>query len=328
MDLDHLNRLKGACLGASILVNQCAGVKAGEHIAIIADYESLDIAEMLVGVCMARGADTNTLIMPTRTRHGEEPPALIRAAMAAADVAFQITRKSIAHTEATQFAKGEGTRIIVMPEYSMEMMLQGGLTANFEEQAPKCVQMKEHLTKARVAHLTSPLGTDLTMDLTGRMGRALTGLAREKGGYACPPNIEASIAPLEKKANGKLVVDLSIAGIGLLNEQVEIYFKNGRAERIEGGQEATILKEMLHNANDPTIYYIAELGIGMNPNAIASGRMLDDEGVYGSVHIALGSNKDFGGIHRSAGHIDNVLCRPTLELDGEIVLQDGVIFPE
>lgn len=327
MNLDSIHSISAGLLGGSVLVDQCAGVQKGEQIAIVADYESLDLAEIITGVCIARGAVANTLVMPIRARHGEEPPSAIRAAMAGSDVAFQITKRSIAHTEATQYAKGLGTRIIVMPEYSIEMFLAGGLTANFEKEAPRCERMRECLTSAKVAHLTSKAGSDLTMDLTGRPGRALTGLAKEKGGYACPPNIEASIAPLETKANGKIVVDCSIAGIGLLKEKVTIYFKDGQACKIEGGAEAVTLDKMLKDAKDPTIYSIAELGIGMNPNAIASGRMLDDEGFYGSVHVALGSNKDFGGINRSAGHIDNIMYAPTLDLDGKVVLKDGVIFP-
>jgi len=53
--------------------------------------------------------------------------------------------------------------------------------------------------------------------------------------------------------------------------------------------------------------------------------MLEDEGAFGSVHIALGSNADFGGQTKAARHIDLIISKSTLLLDDKPVLQDGQV---
>ena len=82
-------------------------------------------------------------------------------------------------------------------------------------------------------------------------------------------------------------------------------------------------KQILESANDHQVYNIGELGVGLNPKAKLCGLMLEDEGAFGSVHIALGSNADFGGKTKAARHIDLIISKATLILDGQTVLQNG-----
>jgi leucyl aminopeptidase (aminopeptidase T) len=44
--------------------------------------------------------------------------------------------------------------------------------------------------------------------------------------------------------------------------------------------------------------------------------------VIGTVHVAFGSNVGIGGVNVAGVHIDAVMLRPTVELDGEPVLED------
>jgi 2,5-dihydroxypyridine 5,6-dioxygenase len=250
---------------------------------------------------------------------------MVDAAMTKADMVFQPVSKSIAHTSATKRAREAGARVIVLPEYTEEMLISGGLEADFEAQKSLCEKMRDYLTNARNARVTTASGTDIAMSLEGRLGRALTGMARERGGYSSPPNIEASIAPVEGTAEGVIVANASISSIGLLSSPVTVSVKEGLAKEITGGVEAQKLKGILESANDPKVYNVGELGIGLNPKAKLCGLMLEDEGAYGSVHIALGSNADFGGSTRAARHIDLIISQSTLLLDGKPVLKDGQV---
>ena len=54
--------------------------------------------------------------------------------------------------------------------------------------------------------------------------------------------------------------------------------------------------------------------------------MLEDEGVYGTVHLGFGSNISFGGIVQSACHLDMVIKNPTLTVDGHEVVKDGIVI--
>ena len=311
--------------GSSKLVNVLAQVKKGEQVLIVTDFDTVSIARSLATACIAVGAEPTIMIMRPREAHGLEPPEMVAVAMTKADMVFQPVSKSIAHTSATKRAKEAGARLIVLPEYTEEMLISGGLEADFEAQKPLCEKMRDYLTGARKARLTTPSGTDITMSLEGRPGRALTGMARERGGYSSPPNIEASIAPVEGTAQGTIVADGSISSIGLLSTPVTISVKDGLAKEITGGKEAEKLKEILKSANDPKVYNIGELGIGLNPKAKLCGLMLEDEGAYGSVHIALGSNADFGGNTIAARHIDLIISKSTLLLDEKPVLKDGEV---
>ena len=311
--------------GSSKLVNVLAQVKKGEQVLIVTDFDTESIARSLATACIAVGAEPTIMIMRPREAHGLEPPEMVAVAMTKADMVFQPVSKSIAHTSATKMAKEAGARVIVLPEYTEEMLISGGLEADFEAQKPLCEKMRDYLTGARKARLTTPSGTDITMSLEGRPGRALTGMARERGGYSSPPNIEASIAPVEGTAQGIIVADGSISSIGLLSSPVTVVVKDGLAKEITGGKEAEKLKEILESANDPKVYNIGELGIGLNPKAKLCGLMLEDEGAYGSVHIALGSNADFGGNTRAARHIDLIITKSTLLLDEKPVLKDGKV---
>ena len=54
-----------------------------------------------------------------------------------------------------------------------------------------------------------------------------------------------------------------------------------------------------------------------------TGIMLDDEGVWGSVHIGIGSNLTLGGEIKAAVHYDLLMWGATIELDGTPILERG-----
>ncbi len=309
--------------GAKKVVDVCASVQQGERVLIVTDLKMMSVARSLASACVSRGAEPVIIAMTPRKAHGIEPPAPIVAAMAAADVVFEPTLKSIAHTAATNDARARGARVITMAEVTEEMLISGAIEADFEAQKPITETLREALTQASRARVYSDSGTDIEMSLEGRKGRALTGLARERGGYASPPGIEASIAPVEGTANGVVIVDASISGIGLISTPVTLKVEAGIARAIEGGEEAQKLRQVLEAANTPYAYHVAELGVGLNPKASLKGSLLEDESVFGTVHIALGSNADFGGTIKAGLHIDNIIWKPSLELDGKVVLENG-----
>ncbi len=310
--------------GAMKLVNICGGVKSGENVSIITDMVTLNVAKTLAKAAMDKEAGEVTIfIMEPRKAHGIEPPKPIAAAMKNSDVIFIPTLKSIAHTEATQKAKESGVRVVTIAEVTDDMLISGGIEANFEEQAVITKKIASMLTVAKKAELFTKKGTKLSLNLEGRTGRAITGLATQPGGYASPPNIEASIAPIEEDTNGVIVIDGSISGIGLVSSPVKIIFEKGRAVKIEGGPEADKLKSTLASTGDPNVYFAAEFGLGLNPFCTPKGLLLEDEGTFGSAHIALGSNIDFGGKLRTPLHIDNIMCNVSVKLDKTLVFEEG-----
>ena len=85
------------------------------------------------------------------------------------------------------------------------------------------------------------------------------------------------------------------------------------------------LKRDLDSKNDPNVYNVAEMGIGLNPQCRFCGFMLEDEGVLGSVHIGIGTSITLGGAVRAACHYDLIMTGATVAADGKTLLRDGAV---
>jgi len=160
------------------------------------------------------------------------------------------------------------------------------------------------------------------MPVEGREPHASSGLFREKGLWGNLPTGEAYLAPLEGLSTGVVVVDGSMASIGMVDEPIRIAVQDGCATEIAGGESARRLVELLepHGRDGRTV---AEFGIGTNDKAILTGVILEDEKVMGTIHIAFGDNKSMGGSVRVASHLDGLVKRPTVWFDDRLVMEDG-----
>jgi leucyl aminopeptidase (aminopeptidase T) len=310
--------------GARTIVETCAGVKAGESVLIITDTNLVNIAEVLAMAVKERDAEPILAVMIPRKGHSEEPPACLAEAMKKADVVLTPVSTSITHTRAMKEAAAAGSRAIVMTAFTEDLLIRGGIQADFRKQKPICLEVARRFQEAKTVRLTSPAGTSLSMRKEGRKGNALYCLV-ERGEFSTVPTIEANFSPLEGTAEGLIVADASIPylGIGVLKEPVKCLVKKGLIVEIEGGYQAEILKRDLESRKDPNSYNIAELGLGLNPESRMTGVMLDDEGVLGSVHIGIGSNITLGGNIKAAIHYDLLMWGATLELDGRVILDKG-----
>jgi leucyl aminopeptidase (aminopeptidase T) len=323
MDLRENLMLKGAMR----LARDCGSVTAEDTVIVVCDYESFEVANEVAKSCLALGACTNMLVMEPTERHGAPVPEMVGAAMEKATAAFLVTTKSMSHTPAVKMARAAGCRIITMPEVFPHMLIHGAIEADFPARSIVANKVKNMLTAARTARIVNPdNGTDISFVLEGRTGRALDGIAKEPGSFACPPNIEGCLAPVEEKTNGVYVVNASIAGVGAITEPVKVTVKDGVIVSIEGGADAEKLRDILTKPNNPNCFRIGELGIGLNPCAIPCGSLLEDEAPLGTVHIAAGNNaSNFPGGQVSAPvHIDMIAKDATVYIDDVALLKNGV----
>ena len=182
-------------------------------------------------------------------------------------------------------------------------------------------------TQGDTLRLTSPRGTDLRFSILNRRANVLTNIP-EPGELAPVPDIEVNVVPVEGTAVGKLVADASIPylGIGILREPIICTVEGGFITAIEGGEQAEVLEKDLKSHDDHNCYNVAELGVGLNPNARLTGVMLEDEGVLGTIHIGIGTNHTLGGKIVAPIHYDLLMWEPTIEIDGEIVQKSREIL--
>ena len=312
--------------GARTIVEVCAGTKPGEKAVIVTEPCMLSMAEAMAAAVIAAGAEPVITVLTPRSADGQEPPEPVAAAMKASNVFFNVVRTSITHTRATRDAAAAGSRGMMMTQFSEEMLMGGGINADFRAIAPQCEAVAKALEGSETIHLTTPHGTDLTFSARGRRGNALTCLI-EPGMFTTVPTIEANVSPLEGTAEGTIVADASIPyiGIGLLKAPITFKVEKGMIVSITGGSQADILKRNWESKNDPLVYNVAEMGIGLNPECRFIGYMLEDEGVYGSVHIGTGTNITLGGVIKAACHYDLIMTGATIVADGRYVLKDGKV---
>ena len=246
--------------------------------------------------------------------------------MATADVIFALPRMSIAHTRARAAASARGARFLSLPDYGHDVLERDALRTDFRALAPLADAFGRSLADAHTLRLTTAAGTDLTMSSTGRSANSAPGFVRGPGDLASPPDAEANVPIAEDRTNGRLVVDGSIPcpEIGLLVSPVQLEITAGRITAIEGELAAT-LTSILDAIGDPRTRIAAELGVGLNPRAELCGRMLEDEGTRGTVHVGFGSNITIGGHNGPAFHLDMIVRRATLTANGTALLSNGEV---
>ena len=312
--------------GVRKILEVCCGLKAGERVVIVTDYAMGRIAEVLAAGCAEMGADPVVVCMTPREVDGAEPPETVAAAMASADLALTPVSRSISHAAATRAALERGARVLALSDFREEMFYEGGIRADFPAIRPTCDRVAQLLTEAREAHLTSAAGTDVRMDLRGRKGNSHSCMVVTPGVFSAFPNIEANISPVEGTSEGIILIDGSIPNfrLGVMREPVRFEVKRGMITGVSGGEQANRLERLLRERGNLEVFNIAQLAVGLNPECRElTGQMTNDHGTLGTAHIGIGTSENLGGHTRAGLHFDGILRRPTLELDGARILDDG-----
>jgi leucyl aminopeptidase (aminopeptidase T) len=313
-----MGALESAALTA---VRDCLGIKPTEILLVLTDPRASGLARVLAEAARPLAREVITMEYTERELNGQEPPPPVPATMAAVDAVLAVTTKSVTHTAARRAATAAGTRVATMPGITEDCLIRT-MNADYNAIAGRTLRVTEKLSRARVAHLTTRLGTDLTIPIEGITAIPSTGLILERGQWGNLPSGEAYLRPEEGKTEGVVVVDGALAGIGTVKTPVRITVKAGFATEIVGGEEAGRFAAQLDKVG-PKARNAAELGVGTNDRAILTGKILEDEKILGTVHVAFGNNTSMGGTVEIPFHVDGIVLNPTLTLDGVAILREG-----
>ena len=252
-----------------------------------------------------------------------EPPRPVAAAMAAADVVLCPTVQSLSHTAARRQASERGARIATLPGVTEELLARV-MSADVAGLRRKGAAIAELLTGGAEARITCANGSDLRLGIEGREGIADAGDLTAAGAFGNLPCGEGFIAPVEGTAEGRLVVDGTIATIGKVSEPVELTVAAGHLVEATGEQGAELLELLAAGGEEGT--NVAELGIGTNERAELSGNVIEDEKLLGTCHVAFGASAAIGGTVQVPVHLDCVVLRPTVTVDGTEVVREGELI--
>lgn len=184
-------------------------------------------------------------------------------------------------------------------------------------------QMDRKFKDAAWVHVWDSKGTDFRVNVEGRRHNIDDGIiskedydAKDRG--ANLPAGELFFAPRETAGEGTFFCPVTRdRDSERIIKDVRLEFERGRLllDKVAAGSNADVIvssfkdSEKLDKAKyDPVrTTNIAELGVGFNPKIRrAFGYILTDEKVKGTVHIAFGGNKGYGGRSESTMHWDFV----------------------
>ena len=233
-----------------------------------------------------------------------------------------------------------------------EHFIVGGMSIPSEKMNKITSKLGKFFDKARKVHVTDDFGTDFWVSIENRVKILDDGVISDEqiklgdlGGNL--PAGEVFFPPHENQGEGKLICPLTKDRFSdKIIKNVELTFKEGRLniDKVTADNNLEDLitsfkkcEEIDRNNNVPELrtYNVAELGIGCNPEITkAIGYILTDEKINGSVHLAFGFNKSFGGTSASQMHWDFVTA-PKVNMiveyaDGskKVVMEKGKLIDE
>lgn len=302
------------------VVRQCMGISPGEDVLVVCNPVTEEIGQLMRIEAQGDGADATLAVISERDSAAAEPPLAVAAAMAAADVVLAATIQSLSHTEARKAASDAGVRVGSLPGVTEEMLCRL-MTGDLEEIRRRGWAVVTALNRGSQARITCSHGSDLRIGLEGRLGTVDAGELGNKGAFGNLPCGEGFIAPLEGTTEGTLVVDGSIAEVGLLETPVSLTVREGHLVEATGGDGGRLMELLTAHGVEGT--NVAELGIGTNEEAILTGNILEDEKILGTCHVAFGASAAIGGTVQVPVHLDCIVLEPTIEIDGETIVSGG-----
>ncbi len=196
-------------------------------------------------------------------------------------------------------------------------------------------KLKRSLDAAERVRVTSPGGTDVELGVSGRVALPDDGSFWKPGSGGNLPAGETYISPALYDAEGRIVFDgsVSVADGGdafVPRKPVAVEIERGLVVGVSGGAGGERLEHSLRlgeaaaeemsgrpgwsvrrvAAYKKNARHLGELGIGLNPKARVTGKMLEDEKIAGTCHFAIGANYD-----RDAEafiHLDCIVKSPTI----------------
>jgi len=322
-------------------------LQPGETVALLSDSRTNPhYPAAFMGAAKELGAYVFEIVVPFLTEKVRRivraasddviPPRGPLEAMKVADLVIDMSTVGWLYTNVLNDILASGTRVLTVnnPPEILRRLLP------CKEVRKRTLAGANVLGEGKRIRITSPAGTDLTFDKTGRKAFYQYGAADSPGRWDHWPAGQVACAPIEGSAEGILVLDVGDIVLRLeryIAEPVRFEFENGRVVKITGGLDAYLIREYMNSWHDEKAFIPAHVGWGTEHRALwfelalpGPGGNMDAESFYGDVLIGFGANYfiGLGGSNVTQAHIDFCLRNCSLWVDDLEVLRDGEIVPE
>ena len=324
---------------------RCA-VTAGETAVVLAEADSRPELVEVATVALERlGARVATVVMPTPANPGPVP---IRstgasvalgghraaiAGLAAADFIVDCTVEGLLHAVERPEILAGGARVLMLSNEHPEVFDRVGHDPSM---ADRVAAGRARLAAATTMRVTSAAGTDLTIDLAGAVVAGSDGTVTEPGGIAHWPGGLVLCFPAAGTVSGTVVMapgDANLTFKEYVRTPVTCTLEADHVVDVAGdGLDADLFASYLAAWEEPEAYAVSHLGWGMNhacrwdvlplyDKADLNGTEL--RAFAGNFPWSIGANEVAGRFCR--GHFDLPMRNCTVALDGEPVVEDGVL---
>ena len=327
------------------------GLAPSETVVVLAESASRpELVETAWLAAQRSGAGCARIVLPTPPNRGPVPirstgasvaiagHAPTIAALQAADFVVDCTVEGLLHAPELGVVLGAGTRILMIsnehPETFERMVHDPDL-------AERVALGKHWMTGATTMYVTSPHGTDLTIDLTGAFRAGSHGYTTESGDIAHWPGGLVLAFPAAGTVNGTVVLapgDVNLTFKEYVRSAVRLTIVDDHIVSIDGpdgGVDADLFRSYLAAFDEPEAYATSHVGWGMNPAARWDVLPLDDKSrtngtelraFAGNFLYSTGANEVAGRFCR--GHFDLPMRHCTITLDERPVVVGGELVPD
>ncbi len=323
--------------GVKQAVENCLKVRAGESIVIITDAETVEIGSAIKTAIEKITAEVVFFVMED---FGERPidyPQAIDDAIKAADVSIYAAQG--AEGELQSFRRwmlkaveaNPGLRHAHMIGITPEIM-KDGMCSDYKEIQRISRRVYEKVRNAGKIRVVTEKGNDFVAEFSPQLKWIISDGDITPGHWKNLPDGEVFTSPAN--FNGTVVIDGCLGDFftrkygSLENTPITIEVENGGAvkESIRCDDERLLqeLTKYLFEL-DENSYRVGEFAIGTNTGLTGLIYNLLQDEKFPGVHIAFGSPLPgkTGAKWDSKAHVDGVIISPTIEVDGEMLMDKG-----
>ncbi|UCD91888.1 MAG: aminopeptidase [Methanobacteriota archaeon] len=313
------------------------------------DEDVLTISHALYDAVLSSKGTPTLVVQPTKSQHDFAEDSVIKAIRSNPDIVISISHKKLGKDRFGLKKLYSGTekdydhifrylleekkiRSFWSPSVSLEMFKRT-VPINYQDLRRRVAKLKRVLDVSEYLKAETAAGMDVKIGLEGRKARRDDGDFRKPGLGGNLPSGEVYVSPELGNSEGTIVFDGSMAtgnGELIIQDPVEVEVDGGFATKMKGKKEARVLRKAVKKGEQAAMSMVetgeftkvkatqyarnasnlGEFGIGLNPKAKIVGNILEDEKVFGTCHIALGSNYDEDA--KAMIHLDGIIYKPTI----------------
>lgn len=343
---------------ATVAMKDCIGLRPGEEVLILTNYEGYDtyeISKALFDATRELGGRPVLMIQEAKTSLQYAENAVLKAMEAAPDVIISISSikmgkdpfgmqigyigkdgKKYDHIYHLLMEGSHRIRGFWSPSVTRDSF-ERCVAVDYTEMRAMALKLKEVLDAGTQVRVTAPGGTDVSFSIAGREAKVDDGDFHRPGSGGNLPAGETYICPAVGSTEGVICFDGTVdlvTSFPIPKVPVRVVYKNGYVTEVTGDEVAEGLLNVIRMGEkkardigsaemEKNARHLGEMGIGLNYAAKMVGNMLEDEKVGRTVHFAIGMNYDNDA--NAFIHQDCLVKDPSVWVDGRQIMKDGNI---